>query len=197
MELPEKLNSAVDQLSRIPGVGKRTALRHALYLSRRGEDDLRLLASCILELIELKRCRHCHMLADGDLCPVCLSPERRAQGALCVVEDIVDCMAIEKSGQFKGRYHVLGGVLNPLIGVGPEQLALDKLANRVQQENVTEIILAINPSVEGDATCSYIKQILPKDIEVDRIGFGIPMGGHLEFLDSLTISKALENRKRL
>ena len=117
----------------------------------------------------------------------------REQQLLLIQPDLI---AIEKSNEFKGLYHVLGGVLNPLMGVGPEQLKIDKLIERVNKYDINTVVLALNPSVEGDATCSYIKQLL-KDVHVDRIGFGVPIGGSLEFLDPLTISTALENRKRL
>ena len=115
---------------------------------------------------------------------------------MCVVESINDLMAIERSNEYSGIYHVLGGVLNPLLGIGPEQLGIQKIVDRVEQYEIKTVVLAVNPSVEGDATCSYIKQLL-KDVHVDRIGFGVPIGGSLEYLDPLTISKALENRKRL
>ncbi len=113
------------------------------------------------------------------------------------MESITDYMAIERSGQYRGLYHVLGGVLNPLLGVGPAELNIDKLKKRVTELGVTSIILAIGPSVEGDATCSYIKSTLPENVMVDRIGFGIPMGGNLDYLDTMTISKALENKTKM
>jgi len=105
-------------------------------------------------------------------------------------------MAIEKSGHFKGVYHILGGVLNPLLGIGPDELKMDELRANIIKKQITDVILAVNPSVEGDATCSYLKSILPQDINVERIGFGVPIGGSLEYLDPMTITKALENRKR-
>ena len=116
---------------------------------------------------------------------------------LCVVESVTDYLAIERSGNFKGKFHILFGVLNPLMGIGPDELKLDYLFSRIEDEEVEEIILAVNPSVEGDATCAYVKQMLPETVRVDRIGFGIPMGGSLEYVDSLTITKALENRRHL
>jgi recombination protein RecR len=112
------------------------------------------------------------------------------------VENASDLLAIEKSGTFKGVYHILGGVLNPLLGVGPDELKMDELREKIIKKEIQEIILAINPSVEGDATCSYLKSILPQTVQVDRIGFGVPIGGSLEYLDPMTITKALENRKR-
>jgi recombination protein RecR len=127
---------------------------------------------------------------------ICQDEFRESQKSLCIVETASDLMAIEKSGNFKGLYHILGGVLNPLLGIGPEELKLDELKHRIVAKEIQEVILAINPSVEGDATCSYLKMILPADVRVERIGFGVPIGGSLEYLDPMTITKALENRKR-
>jgi recombination protein RecR len=137
------------------------------------------------------------MFADTDVCLICSNERRKESTTLCVVESITDCLAIERSGTFKGRFHILFGVLNPLLGIGPDELKLDQLQKRISEEGVKEVILAVNPSVEGDATCSYIKQILPESVLVERIGFGIPMGGSLEYVDALTISKAMENRRHL
>ena len=136
------------------------------------------------------------MFADEDLCSICADESRQGSGSLCVVENASDLMAIEKSGNFHGVYHILGGVLNPLLGVGPDELRLDDLAEKIKTKLTQEVILAVNPSVEGDATCSYIKSILADSVQVERIGFGVPIGGSLEYLDPMTITKALENRKR-
>ena len=116
---------------------------------------------------------------------------------MCIVESVTDLMAIEKSERYQGVYHILGGVLNPLLGIGPAELKIDKIKARIIESNIKNVILAVNPSVEGDATSSYLREILPEDVQVDRIGFGIPMGGSLEYLDSMTIVKALENRKKM
>ena len=146
---------------------------------------------------DLNSCSQCGFYTDEKLCQVCSDEGRNEQGSVCVVESISDFIAIEKSGTYHGTYHILGGVLNPLLGVGPDDLKIPDLINRVNTRNTRELILAVNPSVEGDATCSYIKDELPDNVDVERIGFGIPIGGSLEYLDSMTISKALENRKRL
>ena len=136
------------------------------------------------------------MFADENQCSICANDSRVSTQILCVVENASDLMAIEKSGTFKGVYHILGGVLNPLLGVGPDELKMDDLRQKIIKKEIQEIILAVNPSVEGDATCSYLKSILPVSVQVDRIGFGVPIGGSLEYLDPMTITKALENRKR-
>lgn len=196
LELPESLLNAVKNFSRLPGVGEKTALRQIMGVLKWSEDEMRDLSKAVIDLIHIKKCVECGLYSDNDLCEICMNEERKENKLICVVENINDLMAIERSRQFNGLYHVLGGVLNPLMGIGPDQLKIDKLVDRVNKFSIGVVILAINPSVEGDATCSYIKQLL-KDVHVERIGFGVPMGGSLEFLDPLTITKALENRKRL
>lgn len=203
MELPEKLMAVVKQFSKLPGVGEKTALRQSLVLSYWDANQLMEFGESLKELSSLKKCELCGMFSDGNLCNVCQSFERSTSKIICVVEGVTDCLAIERGGQFKGKYHILGGVLNPLMGIGPDQLGIDKLLLRVHKEEITEIILAVNPSVEGDATCSYINQMLLDErnesdvISVQRIGMGIPIGGSLEYLDAMTINKALENKKRM
>lgn len=197
MELPEKLLKVVRQFSRLPGVGEKTALRQSLIMTKWNKEDLMHFAEAVKSLAELNHCEKCGMFCDDKLCKICMDYGRSHSKTLCVVESVTDCLAIERSGNFKGKFHILFGVLNPLLGVGPDELKLDKLIDRVEQEEIEEIILAVNPSVEGDATCAYLKQTLPENVRVDRIGFGIPMGGSLEFVDALTITKALENRRHL
>ncbi len=196
IELPESILDTVKSFSKLPGVGEKTALRQVMNMVKWNAAELDVFANAVNQLKNIKRCVECGMYSEQEKCEICLSDARSHSSVLCVVENISDLMAIERSNEFNGLYHVLGGVLNPLLGVGPDQLRIDKLVERVNNFNIETIILAINPSVEGDATCSYIKQLL-KDVQVERIGFGIPMGGSLEYLDPLTISKAIENRKRL
>jgi recombination protein RecR len=197
MELPEKILQAVEQFRKIPGIGEKTALRQSLLLTNWEDADLLQFGQSIKELAELKKCEQCGMFAEGAICHICENYSRSGAKIICVVESISDCLAIERGGEFKGLYHILGGVLNPLMGIGPDELKIDRLVTRVSKLGIENLVLALNPSVEGDATCSYIKNSLPENISVDRIGFGIPMGGSLEYLDSMTISKALENRKRM
>jgi recombination protein RecR len=196
LELPEKINNSVDAFSRIQGVGAKTALRQVLSMCKWNKAELETFSSAIFELSKLNTCTTCGFYTDTDMCSVCLDEKRTAFGTICVVESIIDCLAIERSGNFHGTYHVLGGVLNPLMGIGPDELGIDILLDRIN-ENVKGLILAVNPSVEGDATCSFIRDKLPERVLVDRIGFGIPMGGSLEYLDAQTITKALENRKKM
>jgi recombination protein RecR len=159
----------------------------------RGE-ELAKFATAAAGLARLRSCRACGMWSEPELCDICSNPRRTNSGVICVVEQVSDLLAIEKSGQFQGRFLVLGGVLNPLLGVGPDQLRFMELREMVG-ESTSTVILALNPSVEGDATCAYIKHFLPPATEVERIGFGMPIGGSLEHLDPMTIGKALENRK--
>ena len=200
MKLPEKLLSAIEQFRKIPGVGEKTALRQSLILTNWAKVDIVHFGESIKGLAQLKKCEECGMFTDSDgetICAICVDTYRRASKTICVVETVSDCLAIEKSEQFSGQYFILGGVLNPLLGIGPEQLRIDDLVTKIAKDEIYDIILAINPSIEGDATSAYLKQLLPKEVNVDRIGLGIPMGAHLEYLDKLTITKALENKTRL
>ncbi len=196
MELPQILEDAVVQLTRIPGVGEKTALRQVLSLSYWSPKELKEFGESFKKLADLEKCVRCGMYSAEELCHIC-SSSRIENSLLCVVETVTDCLAIEKSETYQGTFHLLGGVLNPLLGIGPDELEMEKLFSRIKEEKICNIILAINPSVEGDATCSYIRQQVREDINVERIGFGIPIGGHLEYLDAMTIAKALENRKRM
>lgn len=195
IQLPPIIQNAVTALGRLPGVGEKSALRMVTAMTHWRGEELHKFATAAEALSRLHSCRECGMWSEFELCELCTAPLRRESGVLCVVEQVSDLLAIDKSGQFKGRFLVLGGVLNPLLGIGPEQLRFKELNERVDSGEVRVVILALNPSVEGDATCAYIKNTLPSEIEVERIGFGIPIGGSLEYLDPMTIGKALENRK--
>lgn len=196
IQLPEVIKNAVEALTKLPGVGEKTAFRMVMSMTHWKAQELNSVGSALSSLKNLKLCEECGMFADESLCSICSDESRQSIKALCVVENASDLMAIEKSGNFRGIYHILGGVLNPLLGIGPDELRMDELKNRIIEKEIQEIILAINPSVEGDATCSYFKTLLPDTIKVERIGFGVPIGGSLEYLDPMTITKALENRKR-
>ena len=197
MELPQILRDTIDYFSKLPGVGEKTATRQVLMLTRWSASELEQFGRLITDLSQLKKCKKCFFFCDTELCSICSNSFRQTSGELCIVESVIDLLAIEKSKRYRGPYHILGGVLNPLVGIGPKELKLDEMSDRIVDEKIKNIILAINPSVEGDATASYIRDILPNDIEVDRIGLGVPVGGALEYLDSMTITKALENRRRM
>ena len=196
MKLPHILQNVIHQLTKIPGVGEKTALRQALTLSRWTPQELEEFGEAFKRLMYLKRCIYCKMYSEEEICHIC-NGHRAENGLLCVIETVADCLAIENSKTYQGTYHLLGGVLNPLLGIGPAELEIDHLLSRVKKEKICDMILAVNPSVEGDATCAYIRQQVDESINVERIGFGIPIGGHLEYLDSMTIAKAFENRKRM
>jgi recombination protein RecR len=196
VQLPEVIKNAVEALTRLPGVGEKTAFRMVMNMTRWKASELESVGHALANLVELQLCQECGMFAEEKFCSICQDAHRQDQRMICVVENISDLMAIEKSGNFKGVYHILGGVLNPLLGVGPDELRMDELKSRIIEKGISEVILAINPSVEGDATCSYFKTLLPEQIRIERIGFGVPIGGSLEYLDPMTITKALENRKR-
>lgn len=195
INLPPIVQNAVTALGRLPGVGEKSALRMVTSMTHWRADELSRFAEAAEELKKLRSCAECGMWCEAHVCDICLNQARRESGVLCVVEQVSDLMAIDKSGQFKGRYLVMGGVLNPLLGVGPDQLRFKELVSAVTSGQIKVVILALNPSVEGDATCAYIKHLLPTTVDVERIGFGIPIGGSLEYLDPMTIGKALENRK--
>jgi recombination protein RecR len=196
---PDQLKKAIEYFSKLPGVGEKTATRQVLVLTHWDKEKLIAFADALKNLATLEKCVECGMFAreHEEHCEICLHSDRKTAKTLCVVENVTDCLAIEKSGYYKGLFHVLGGVLNPLIGIGPDELHIDQLVERINRLNIEEVILAINPSVEGDATCSYLKQQIKNTVRVERIGFGVPMGGSLEYLDAMTITKALENRKTL
>ena len=196
IQLPEVIKNAVEALTKLPGVGEKTAFRMVMSMTHWKAQELQVVGDSLTNLKNLKLCDACGMFADENTCSICADEGRVSNKTLCVVENASDLMAIEKSGNFRGVYHILGGVLNPLLGVGPDELRMDDLKDRIVQMEIEEVILAINPSVEGDATCSYFKTLLPDSIKVERIGFGVPIGGSLEYLDPMTITKALENRKR-
>ncbi len=197
LQLPQKLRNVVEQFSKLPGVGGKSAQRHALFLSQFTEVELSEFSLVIKELKNLQKCSDCGLYLDEETCLICSSEKRKSSKTLCVVEGMTDCLAIEASDQYFGLYHILGGVLNPLLGIGPDELGLGRLRDRVNSDDIDTVILAVTPSVEGDATCAYLKEDLGSSVSVDRIGFGIPMGGSFEYLDPLTIMKALENRKRM
>ncbi len=196
MQLPEVIKNAVEALTKLPGVGEKTAFRMVMSMTRWRGSELQQVGDALINLQDLRFCKECGVFCNEDICDICSSEDRQSERSLCVVESVSDLLAIERSNQFKGLYHILGGVLNPLLGVGPEQLRLDDLEATIKRREITEVILAVNPSVEGDATCAYIRSLIDEKVNVERIGFGVPIGGSLEYLDSMTISKALENRKK-
>ena len=198
MFLPEALQSLVIELQKLPGVGEKTALRFAFNLQQRGEEAMMALVKALRDVAEKVRpCPRCGFFAEGELCRFCSSPDRDRQ-ILSVVETPADVIAIERAMDFKGLYHVLGGVISALRRTGPENLRVKELVERVKNEGVKEVIIVTSASAEGETTALYIKKALEGlDVKVTRPATGIPMGSSIEFLDALTLSRALRARKEL
>ena len=196
--LPEPLEALVQALRRLPGIGPRSAERLGLHLVQSDSSLTRSLADVLLRARELIRlCRICGAITETDPCRICQSPTRDPS-LLCLVERPVDIISLEKAGSFAGKYHVLGGKISPLDGVGPEDLRLSELEQRLQSEPIEELILAMSTDVEGDATCHYMSQRYSKPkLRVSRIAHGLPAGSGLEFADDLTLSRALQGRQLL
>lgn len=196
VEFPSKnLERAVNELSRFPGVGKKTALRLALFLLRQEEEVAHSMGNAIINLrSNVKYCNRCHNLSDSDTCNICTNP-RRNQQTVCVVADLRDVIAIENTGLFTGLYHVLGGLIAPMEGIGPERLHIESLIHRVQYEGVTEVLLALSPTMEGDTTGFYISRKLEHlDVAVTAIARGVSIGGELEYADEITLGRSIVNR---
>ncbi len=196
--LIKPLNNVYDQLRRLPGVGSKSALRIAYHIIDMSEEDVRRLADTLVQAKrEIHFCCICHNLTDGDVCAVCGDP-KRDKSIVCVVEQPQDAMAMERSHGYTGVYHILHGCLSPLDGIGPEDLTIRELMQRIDAGGIKEIILATNSNVEGEATAGYLTQLLrTKEVVISRIAHGLPIGSDLEYVDELTLAKALENRTRV
>ena len=192
------LAQLTDQLERLPGVGHKSAQRLAYHLLNMPVADAdAFIASIRLARDTIHECAVCHNLADSDLCPVCSQPDRD-KTTICVVEDPRDLAAFERTREYNGTYHVLHGVLSPMKGIGPEQLRVKELLSRVAKEDIAEIIMATNPTVEGEATAMYLGKLLrPFGVRITRLAYGIPMGGDLEYADDVTLRRSLEGRQEL
>ena len=193
----DAVDDLIDELSRLPGIGPKSAQRITFWLLKRPAADARRLAETITAAAErVGFCTQCWNLSESDPCAYC-ADETRRNGLVCVVEEPRDVVAMEKAG-FRGRYHVLGGALNPLEGVGPEQLRIRELLARIDDEQVTELIVCTNPNIEGDTTAMYLaRQLEPLGVKVSRLASGLPVGGDLEYADELTLERALNNRRAL
>ena len=192
------IDRLIEALTKLPGIGRKTAARLAFHILRSSLSEAQALARAILDVKEkIRLCSICFNLTDEDPCRIC-QDEHRNKEILCVVEGPNDLIAIENTGAFNGRYHVLHGTISPLEGVGPEDIKVRELLERLHREKVVEVILATNPTVEGGATALYLTdQIRPLEIKVTRIAYGIPMGGEIEYSDGMTLSKALEGRREI
>lgn len=187
----------IEQLQRLPGIGPKTAQRLALYLIKRPLTEIQALAQALVEAKQqVGLCSICFHLSAEPVCEICRNPNRDSE-TLCVVADSRDVIALERTREYRGKYHVLGGVISPMDGIGPEQLNLQPLVRRVSEGKIKEVILAISPSVEGETTTLYVGHLLKPFTRVTRIAFGLPMGGDLEYADEVTLARALEGRRDL
>ena len=196
MNYPSQLiENAVNEISKLPGIGKKTALRLTLHLLKREEQQTRSLSEALVAMrTQSQFCRRCHNISDGELCNICKSPKRDSS-LVCVVVDTRDVLAIENTSQFNGTYHVLGGIISPLEGIGPADLHIDSLLARVANEEIREVILALSPTMEGDTTAFYLqKKLRPLGVKISTIARGIPIGGDLEYADEVTLGRSIVSR---
>jgi len=189
------LETAVNEFAKLPGIGKKTALRLVLHLLKQDPSAARAFGETVLKMRQdIRFCHRCHNVADADICSICANSMRR-KDMICVVETIRDVIAIETTQQFSGTYHVLGGVISPLDGIGPDQLSIDSLVDRIQKEGVIEVIFALNPNIQGDTTIYYIqKKLAPFPVKITTIARGISFGGELEYADEMTLARSISNR---
>ena len=192
------IEKLIESFEKLPSIGHKTAVRLAFHMLDLGKEDTdEFINSIINAKANLKYCNSCYNISDTDPCPICSSPKRDSS-VICVVEDVRDIMAMERTHEFKGVYHVLHGTISPMNGIGPEDIKIKELLNRIGSGDIKEIIIATNPRVEGEATAIYLSKIIkPLGIKVTRIAHGIPVGGDLEYTDEITLSKALEGRREL
>lgn len=198
MQLTPSLARLVQELGRLPGIGEKTATRLAMFILNSDREYVEGLAEAIWAVkAETTLCQECFSLAEGELCTICRDPQRTEE-TLCIVEEPADQMAVERIHEYHGRYHVLHGVLAPLDGIGPDELKITPLMERLKRGSTREVIIATNPTVEGEATALYLaKQIKPLGIRVSRIAHGMPMGGDVEYIDSVTLGRAIEGRREM
>lgn len=192
------IQDLIDELSRLPGIGPKSAQRLAFHLVKAPAEEAKRLAEAILQAKErIFFCKECGNVAEGDLCRICRD-ESRDRTVLCVVEEPKDAATIERAGVVRGRYHVLGGAISPLDGIGPDDLRVQELLERVEREGVSEVIIATNPNLEGNATAMYVAALLkPVGVKVTRLASGLPVGGDLEYANEVTLSQALEGRREM
>ncbi len=195
---PKSVSTLIGELVKLPGVGQKTAERLAFFILKASKNEAEKLARAILDVKgTIRQCSICNSIADSDPCEICGNP-KRDKTTLCVIEEPHDLFAIEKTGGYRGYYHVLMGVLSPLDGVGPDDLSIDGLVNRIEKDGIKEVIIATNPNMEGDATAMYISNLIkPLEVKVTRIARGLPMGGDLEYADEVTLMKSFEGRMEI
>ncbi len=192
------LQDLIDALGKLPGIGPKSAQRLAFYFLQSDPASVDQLAKLLIEVKQkVKSCKNCGAVSETDVCNLC-SDQRRDQTSICIVEEAKDISAIEKTREFKGKYHVLGGVISPIDGIGPDQLRIKDLIKRVSDENTKEVIIATNPNLEGEATAAYLVKVLePTKVLVTRLASGLPVGGELEYADEITLGRALKGRRQV
>jgi recombination protein RecR len=195
-EVPAPLTRVMEELGRLPGIGPKTAQRLSFYILRTPRDSVERLAAALVDVkARIRFCDECFFIAEGERCAICLS-SRRDRAILCVVEEPLDVMAIERTGEYNGIYHVLHGALSPIDGIGPGELKIAELVSRLRREPVSEVILACDPDMEGEATAMYLaQQLAPLGIRTSRLAHGLPVGGELEYADELTLARAFSGRR--
>ncbi len=197
-KLPRSIEKLINEFSKLPGIGAKSASRLTFYLLKRADLENDLFADALKQLKqEVVFCSICHNMAETDPCSIC-SDDRRDHSIICVVEEPMDALALDATGAYKGLFHILGGVLNPLDGIGPDKLNIDSLLKRLENNQVKEIIIATNPSLEGETTSMHLQKVLSgKDIKITRLARGLPIGGDLEYADEITITRALQGRNEI
>lgn len=195
-EVPAPLTRVMEELGRLPGIGPKTAQRLSFYILRTPRDSVERLAAALVDVkARIRFCDECFFIAEGERCAICLS-SRRDRAVLCVVEEPLDVMAIERTGEYNGIYHVLHGALSPIDGIGPGELKIAELVSRLRREPVSEVILACDPDMEGEATAVYLaQQLAPLGVRTSRLAHGLPVGGELEYADELTLARAFSGRR--
>ena len=189
------LDNAIKEFAKLPGIGRKTALRLVLHLLRQSNEEVETFGNAFITLRNnIQYCKRCHNISDTEICQIC-ADQRRDSSTICVVENINDVISIENTQQFKGLYHVLGGVISPMSGIGPSDLSIDMLVDRVQTESIKEVILALSPTIEGDTTNFYLyKKLSPFNVEISTIARGVSIGDELEYADEITLGRSILNR---
>lgn len=198
MIYPKSIKDLIDCLKKLPGVGEKTAERYALKIINFDEDLINLFSKSIVDTkYKVKRCSICNNLTEDDICSICADVNRNNE-ILCIVDDVKNVILFEKMGSFKGKYHIMNGLISPLDDIGPDDIGVDKLVSRIKSENIKEIVLAVKPSIEGETTSLYISKVLSNvNVKVTKIAHGIPLGADMDYIDMLTLELALENRKEV
>lgn len=198
LKLPSAIEKLINEFAKLPGIGPKSASRLTFYLLKKSDLDLQLFSDSLTNLKKgVLWCSLCHNMSETDPCSIC-SDQTRDHSIICIVEDPLDAQALDATGAYKGLFHILGGVLNPLEGIGPDKLNIDSLLKRLQNSEVKEVVLATNPSIEGEATALYLqKLIVPFKIKITRLARGLPIGGDLEYADEITITRALQGRSEV